>query len=294
VAVPVQVVARRVVLAWDDDQHGFDSARGGRHLHRWPVGWHVQNALAHGLDDDRCHQFLDRGGCRNRPSDIGCCGTAHQPPSHPLQRSTQDEPGRRTLERVKGAASCLRSHARRAFPVGHPLFYLGDDGDEDPRAGTAGVAIAIGTAAAASLNPANQPSLPLPGRLPILVVGHTPGAVPAVAGAFRICGKSKCCSLLLRGPWGRRDGRTALATELGFLAQFRTARSAQQPRGCHLTRPPHCRSHQYRVTAGQPTCALSRLRFGLRVARYPVPRGVAVWGRIPAMREVRPFPCDIL
>jgi hypothetical protein len=68
--------------------------------------------------------------------------------------------------------------------------------------------------------------------------------------------------LVLRRLSGRRDCRTALATELGFLAQFRAARSAQQPRGCHLRRPPHCCSRQYRVTRDCPINGGSDLGIG--------------------------------
>jgi hypothetical protein len=53
---------------------------------------------------------------------------------------------------------------------------------------------------------------------------------------------------VLRRLWGRRGGRTTLTTELDFLAQFRAARSARQPRRFHLTRPARCCSRQYRVT----------------------------------------------
>jgi hypothetical protein len=47
---------------------------------------------------------------------------------------------------------------------------------------------------------------------------------------------------------------TALATELGLLGQFGTARSARKPHRCHLSLEPHCRSHQYGVIARQPAC----------------------------------------
>src|SRR5271166_1675705 len=41
----------------------------------------------------------------------------------------------------------------------------------------------------------------------------------------------------------------------------------------------------YRVTAGQPTCAISPLRSGQRVARHAAPRGGGL-GRIPPMWQV--------
>ena len=92
--------------------------------------------------------------------------------------------------------------------------------------------------------------------------------------------------LVLRRCRGGRDRRTALVTELRVRRQLRTARPAHH--GCrrHVTPPPHGRSRRYRVTAGQPTCAISRPRSGQRVARYAVPRGVGGSGRIPPMCQV--------
>ena len=72
---------------------------------------------------------------------------------------------------------------------------------------------------------------------------------------------------------GSGNRRTALVTELRVRRQLGAARPAHQ--GCrrHLTRPAHCRSRHYRVTAGQPACAISPLRSGQRVRRYAAPRG---------------------
>src|SRR6201993_2515287 len=41
----------------------------------------------------------------------------------------------------------------------------------------------------------------------------------------------------------------------------------------------------YRVTAGQPACAISPLRSGQRLARHAAPRGGGL-GRIPPMRQL--------
>jgi hypothetical protein len=63
----------------------------------------------------------------------------------------------------------------------------------------------------------------------------------------------------------------------------RATRPAHQ--GCrrHVTRPPHWRSRRYRVTAGQPTCAISPCD----PARYAVCLGAWVrGGRIPPMWQV--------